>query len=97
LIVGSPGGTSTNLPVEIGVNQIATTVLVDRNGTIAAEVNVDAEGPAAVPPGRMNAGLGGATGGPVEAVAFGVLAMVAASVAAYLARRSAKDVRRPQW
>ena len=94
LKVGPPGGMSTSLPVEVGTNQIATVVLVERNGTIGAEVNIDAEGPAAVPPGQMNAGFGGATGGPIGAVAFGALAVVAAGVAAYLARRSAKVVRR---
>jgi hypothetical protein len=97
LIVGSPGGSVANLPVEVGVNQIATIVLVERNGTIAAEVNIDAEGPAAVPPGEMNAGFGGAADGPAGVVAFAVVATVAAGVAAYLARRSARDVRRPQW
>ena len=63
LVVGPPGGATVDLPVTLAPNQVASVVLVDRGGAIAADLRVDAEGPTQVPPGAIKAGFGGAAPG----------------------------------
>ena len=92
LTVGPPGGAAVDLPITLAPNQVASVVLVDRGGAIAADVRVDAEGPAQIPPGAIKAGFGGAVPGqPGEAtgvITFGVLAVAAAALSGVLSRRS---------
>lgn len=92
LTVGRPGGPTVDLPVAVAANQVASVVLVDRGGTIAAEVRVDAQGPVAIPPGPMKAGGGGAAGDrpgtTVGVFTFGALAAGAAALSALLSRRT---------
>lgn len=89
LTVGSPGGPTVQLPVDLSPNQVASAVLVDRDGTLAADVRVDAEGPTRVPPGAIKAGYGGAAPTDVTGVlTFGLLAAAAAAAAVVLGRRS---------
>lgn len=92
LVVGPPGGATVDLPVTLAPNQVASVVLVDRGGSIAADVRVDAEGPTEVPPGAIKAGFGGAAPGQPGAftgvITFGVLAVAAAALASVLSRRS---------
>jgi Domain of unknown function (DUF4397) len=92
LVVGAPGGPTVDLPVSLAPNQVASVVLVDRGGAIAADLRVDAEGPSEVPPGAIKAGFGGAAPGqPSETagvVTFGLLAVAAAALAAALSRRT---------
>jgi uncharacterized protein DUF4397 len=92
LTVGAPGGATASLPINVAANQVASVVLVDRGGAIAADVRVDAEGPAQIPPGAIKAGFGGAVAGqPSEAtgvITFGVLAAAAAVLSRVLSRRT---------
>ena len=88
LTVAPPGGPETPLPVSVGPNQIASVVLTGDQGGPRATVVIDADGPAAVPPGPVHAGFGGAagTGAPVRSAVLAVLAAVAAGVAIRFAR-----------
>lgn len=92
LVVGPPGGATVELPVNLAPNQVASVVLVDRGGALAADLRVDAEGPTQVPPGAIKAGFGGtAPGQPGEAagvITFGLLAVAAAALAVVLSRRT---------
>ncbi len=92
LTVGAPGGAAVTLPITVAANQVASVVLVDRDGALAADVRVDAEGPAQIPPGAIKAGYGGAVPGqPGEAtgvITFGVLAAAAAVLSRVLSRRT---------
>ena len=92
LVVGPPGGATVDLPVTLAPNQVASVVLVDRAGSIAADLRVDAEGPAQVPPGAIKAGFGGAATGQrgetTGVITFGVLAVAAAALASVLSRRA---------
>jgi Domain of unknown function (DUF4397) len=92
LTVGPPGGATVSLPINVAANQVASVVLVERGGAIAADVRVDAEGPAQIPPGAIKAGFGGAAAGqPSEAtgvITFGALAAAAAVLSRVLSRRT---------
>jgi hypothetical protein len=83
----------------VAPNQVASVVLVDRGGAIAADVKVDAEGPMQVPPGAIKAGFGGAAPGQPGAAAglvtFGSLAIAAAALSLFLSRRSRSARPRP--
>ena len=99
LTVGPPGGTTVDLPISVAANQVASVVLLDRGGAIAADVRVDAEGPTQIPPGAIKAGYGGAAPGqPGEltgALTFAVLATAAAVLSRVLARRTGSVRPRP--
>jgi Domain of unknown function (DUF4397) len=99
LNVARPGGPAVDLPIDVAPNQVASVVLVDRGGAIAADVKVDAEGPTQVPPGAIKAGFGGAAPGqPGEAaglITFGSLAIAAAALSLFLSRRSRSARPRP--
>jgi Domain of unknown function (DUF4397) len=92
LVVGPPGGATVDIPVNLAANQVASVVLVNRDGAIAANLQVDAEGPARVPPGAIKAGYGGAAPGQpgpaTGVITFGVLAGAAAALATALSRRT---------
>jgi hypothetical protein len=91
LSVGPPGSPGTVLSVTVAPNQVASVVLTSGAGGPRAKLVVDAGGPAAVPPGPVHAGFGGAsgTGAPVRSAVLAVLAAVAAGVSVRLARSAA--------
>jgi len=99
LTVGPPGGATVDLPISVAANQVASVVLLDRGGAIAADVRVDAEGPTQIPPGAIKAGYGGAAPGqPGEltgTLTFAVLAAAAAVLSRVLARRTGSVRPRP--
>jgi Domain of unknown function (DUF4397) len=99
LSAGAPGAPAVQLPISVAPNQVASVVLVDRGGNLAAEVRIDAEGPTQIPPGAIKAGYGGAAPGqPSEltgVLTFGVLALLAAVLARFLARRTGSPSPRP--
>lgn len=92
LTVGAPGAAGAELPITVAANQVASVVLTDSGGSLAAQVRVDAEGPAEMPPGAIRAGYGGADpaagGASTGAVVFGALALAAAAVSVRLSRRT---------
>ncbi len=99
LMVSAALSPSTDLPINFGANQVVTVVLTGGDGAVAATVRVDAEGPAALPPGPVNAGFGGGPGsrpgGLAAMVAFLALAVAAAGLSAHLAHRSRGARHRP--
>ena len=98
LQVGPPGGSAVQLPITLAPNQVASVVLVDRDGALAADLRVDAEGPTQMPPGAIKAGFGGAAGesdGSAGVIVFSALALAAAGLARVLARRTRSARPRP--
>ncbi|HVH21967.1 MAG TPA: DUF4397 domain-containing protein [Pseudonocardia sp.] len=98
LQVGPPGGSAVQLPITLAPNQVASVVLVDRDGALAADLRVDAEGPTQIPPGAIKAGFGGAAGesdGSAGVIVFSALALAAAGLARVLARRTRSARPRP--
>lgn len=100
LTVGPAGGSTVDIPITVNANQVASVVLVNRDGKIAADVRVDAEGPAMMPPGPIKAGFGGAAPGRPDpltgAFTFGVLAAASAALSAFLSRRG-RSVRQQSY
>lgn len=98
LTVGVGGGVATNIPITVGANQVVSVVLVLRGGALVASVRVDAEGPAAMPPGQVHAGFGGAAeprpGAATDVLVLLGLAAVAAGLSAHLALRGRSPRRR---
>jgi hypothetical protein len=92
LTVGPAGGTTVDIPITVNANQVASVVLVSRDGKLAADVRVDAEGPTMMPPGPIKAGFGGAAPGRPDpltgVITFGALAAASAALSAFLSRRS---------
>ena len=89
LSAGPPGGMGTDLAVPVGANQVISVVLVSDGPKIAAQPHVDAAGPAAVPPGSIAAGYGGAADphGPLSELLLGGVAVAAGVASAVLSRR----------
>lgn len=91
LSVGPPGAPGAPLSVTVAPNQVASVLLTSGDGGPRAKLVVDAGGPAAVPPGPVHAGFGGASGSgaPVRSAVLALLAAVAAGVSVRLARSAA--------
>jgi Domain of unknown function (DUF4397) len=89
LSAGPPGGMGTDLAVPVGANQVISVVLVSEGPKIAAQPHVDAAGPAAVPPGSIAAGYGGAADphGPLSELLLGGVAVAAGVASVLLSRR----------
>jgi Domain of unknown function (DUF4397) len=80
LTAGAPGAPAAALPITVAANQVLSVVLISSNGTIGTRVQVDAEGPKAVPPGPVDAGYGGTAGErPGALIGAGALALLAAA------------------
>lgn len=92
---GTPAG-RVDVPVTVGANEVVSVVLVDRAGRVAAEVHVDATGPAAVPPGAIDAGGGPADDRTAGVAVLGAFAVAAAGTGAWLSRRPATAARWPR-
>jgi hypothetical protein len=92
LAAGPPGAPATDLPVTVAANQVVSVVLVSRGGTITSRVQVDAEGPKAMPPGPVDAGYGGTVGerpgATAGAAALALLAALATGTALRLGRKT---------
>ncbi len=87
LAAGAPGAPETALPITVAANQVVSVVLVSNGGGIATRVQVDAEGPTAMPPGPVDAGYGGAAGERPGALAGGLAFALLAAAATGLALR----------
>jgi hypothetical protein len=96
LSAGPPGGMGTDLTVPIGANQVVSVVLVSDGPRITAQPHVDAAGPAAVPPGSIAAGYGGAADphGPLSELLLGGVAVAAGVASAVLSRRGRRSAGR---
>jgi Domain of unknown function (DUF4397) len=90
LTAGDPGAPPVSLPVTAGANQVLSVVVLGQNGTLTAQVHVDAAGPVATPPGPVDAGFGGAASprGPLPALVLGGLAIAAAGVSVSRSRQA---------
>ena len=96
LTISAAGRPDVEVPITAKANQVATGGLVDRAGTVAADLMVDAEGPTAVPPGSIKAGFGGAAPGrTVGVITFGALAVGAAALSGLLSLRNRSARRLP--
>lgn len=92
LLAGPPGQQPTELPVKLETTGVYTVLLVDKNGSLAAELHTDAMGSGpVVPAGGVETGLGG-TAGPGIALTL-VGAGLAAAAAAALVRVTARRRR----
>ncbi len=60
LQVTAAGRAAATLPVELDRNSVYTVLLVDRDGSVAAELHQDSSGSGAVPVGGVDTGFGGA-------------------------------------
>ncbi len=92
LAAGAPGAPATDLPVTVAANQVVSVVLISRGTAISSRVQVDAQGPTAVPPGPVDAGYGGTVGerpgAAAGAAALAVLAAAATGLAVRLGRKA---------
>lgn len=92
---------ATRLPVTVAPNQVVSVVLVSGPGSVQARVQVDSEGPVAVPPGPVDAGFGGTAGGdgPARGMAgpavLALLAVAAFALSLRSGRRRAGAARTP--
>lgn len=90
LVATRPGEPATTLPVAVAADEVVTVVVLRGPSGLSTRVQVDAVGPAIVPPGAVDAGLGGtAGGGPdrgVRTMIFAGLAVLAAGLSLHLRR-----------
>ena len=90
MTAGPPAGPTAELAVQVSPNQVLSVVIVTGGGRVAAQVHVDAAGPAATPPGPVGAGYGGTarSGGALTAALLAGTALTAAALAFVLRRRN---------
>jgi hypothetical protein len=82
LQVSAPGRPTVTLPCELDANSVYSVLLVDRNGTLEAELLTDSAGSAVVPAGGIDAGYGGMATSPRVRPALLVAGAMIASVTA---------------
>lgn len=62
LKVSAPGRPDLTTPCELDANSVYTVLLVDRGGSLKAELLTDSQGSKVLPSGGVNAGFGGSAG-----------------------------------
>lgn len=86
LKVSAAGRPTVTLPCELKANSAYSVLLVDRGGSLKAELLTDSAGSKVVPSGGVNAGYGGSADGPgvqpAVLLAFALLAVVSVGLVA---------------